>query len=401
MENVSHSVSFKKGKKQGTGLNRGTASTTATTGDEEARGSGIPTTLFFPPSSGRPKQRHEPARTTKTSQKLVMFPEAEIPSNAIGLPEPESLPLALHSDDSLRRVTAYLTAESYNLKSLLQLTRKLPGGERVRRFDEVLYCPVTISQAQEPPEIIPEAEEELESLVASERSVGQVFYFDYGVTVIWGLSEEQERQVLAQLKPFENGPLDEEDVEIEAFQFSHSAPEDAAPCLFNDIILLRKSGSSKMLKLSISHALAQSAKLTFFEEVVETTILKTKDIPYTLAATGRINLPRLTITRQIGELLITRINVNLVSNVLDTPEIFWSQQAWAPLYRTVRGYLEISQRVEVLNQRCMVISDMLDLLRDHSNSVHGESLEWIIIVLITIEIVLGLLELFISFKKSH
>ena len=388
----------KMGRKHSNIFSRQVATTAL--GTDEERG-GIPTTLPFPPSSGRPKQRHEPARTTKTSQKLVMFPEADIPSNAIGLPEPELLPMA-ETDDSLRRVTAYLTAESYNLKGLLQAYKKLPGGERVRRFDEVLYCPVTISQASEPPEVIPEGEEELATLVASERSVGQVFYFDYGVTVIWGLSEEQEKQVLVQLKPYEKTPLDEEDVEVEAFHFSHSAPEDAAPCLFNDIILLRKSGSSKMLKLSISHALAQSAKLTFFEEVVETTILKTKDIPYTLAATGRINLPRLAITRQIGELLITRINVNLVSNVLDTPEIFWSQQAWAPLYRTVRGYLEISQRVEVLNQRCMVISDMLDLLRDHTNSVHGESLEWIIIVLITIEIVLGLLELFISFKRgSH
>lgn len=40
-----------------------------------------------------------------------------------------------------------------------------------------------------------------------------------------------------------------------------------------------------------------------------------------------------------------RINVNLVSNVLDTPEIFWSEPALEPLYRAIRGYLEISQRL--------------------------------------------------------
>jgi uncharacterized Rmd1/YagE family protein len=68
-----------------------------------------------------------------------------------------------------------------------------------------------------------------------------------------------------------------------------------------------------------------------------------------------------------------RINVNLVSNILDTPEIFWSEPALEPLYSAIRGYLEISQRVELLNQRVQVISDLLDMLKDHLNSSHGTS----------------------------
>lgn len=66
-----------------------------------------------------------------------------------------------------------------------------------------------------------------------------------------------------------------------------------------------------------------------------------------------------------------RINVNLVSNILDTPEIFWSEPALEPLYSAIRGYLEISQRVELLNQRVEVISDLLEMLKDHLNSSHG------------------------------
>jgi uncharacterized Rmd1/YagE family protein len=79
-----------------------------------------------------------------------------------------------------------------------------------------------------------------------------------------------------------------------------------------------------------------------------------------------------------------RINVNLISNVLDTPEIFWSEPTLEPLYRAIRGYLEISQRVELLNQRVTVISDLLDMLKENLNSTHGEQLEWIVIILICI-----------------
>ncbi len=86
-----------------------------------------------------------------------------------------------------------------------------------------------------------------------------------------------------------------------------------------------------------------------------------------------------------------RINVNLVSNVLDTPEIFWSEPALEPLYMAIRGYLEISQRVELLNQRVSVISDLLDMLKEHLNSSHGEQLEWIVIILIAFEIVIGIM----------
>jgi uncharacterized Rmd1/YagE family protein len=109
-----------------------------------------------------------------------------------------------------------------------------------------------------------------------------------------------------------------------------------------------------------------------------------------------------------------RINVNLVSNILDTPEIFWSEPALEPLYSAIRGYLEISQRVELLNQRVQVISDLLDMLKDHLNSSHGkvyshlqhiyqsshsnqstysagEQLEWIVIWLIAMEILVAVI----------
>ena len=77
--------------------------------------------------------------------------------------------------------------------------------------------------------------------------------------------------------------------------------------------------------------------------------------------------------------------------MIDTPEIFWSEPALEPLYVAIRGYLEISQRVDLLNKRVGVISDLLDMLKEHLNSSHGEQLEWIVIILIAFEIVIGII----------
>jgi uncharacterized Rmd1/YagE family protein len=103
-----------------------------------------------------------------------------------------------------------------------------------------------------------------------------------------------------------------------------------------------------MLKITISHAIAQSVKLTLFEGLIEETIDSTKHIPLKMAHDGKIHMSRKAINKKIGQLFIMRINVNLVSNVLDTPEIFWSEPALEPFYKAIRGYLEISQRYRKL-----------------------------------------------------
>ena len=216
---------------------------------------------------------------------------------------------------------------------------------------------------------------------------GDLVFFDYGVVVMWGLTEEEEQRVLSLLQKYETKKLSPKDVETEELHFHYNI--NSQPRIYNDVITLR--GSSDMVKLTISHAIAQSVKLALFEELIEETIQGTRQIPTVLAETGKIQMPRKAINQKIGQLFIMRINVNLVSNVLDTPEIFWSEPALEPIYTAIRGYLEINQRVEVLNQRTSVLSDLLDMLKDHQNSRHGEQLEWIVIILIAFEIVIGII----------
>lgn len=47
-----------------------------------------------------------------------------------------------------------------------------------------------------------------------------------------------------------------------------------------------------MIKLTISHAIAQSVKMTLFEGLIEETIDVTKHIPQTMAETGKVQMSR-------------------------------------------------------------------------------------------------------------
>ena len=45
------------------------------------------------------------------------------------------------------------------------------------------------------------------------------------------------------------------------------------------------------------------------------------------------------------------MNINLVGSVLDSPELFWTYPDLEPLYLAFRQYLEIRQRIDLLNAR--------------------------------------------------
>ncbi|PWN37102.1 DUF155-domain-containing protein [Meira miltonrushii] len=214
--------------------------------------------------------------------------------------------------------------------------------------------------------------------------VPEVFFMEYGTVVIWGMTINEEKRLLRELRKFEVEKLAHEDIESEDLNW-YLADYSR---IYNDVITLRK-GSSYMTKLSLSHALAQSTKISFFEGVIDNTIDTTKDIPQSIAESGKIGLPPVDIMKQIGHLFILRMNIHLVGSIVDSPEIFWAQPDLEPLYSAARSYLEIPQRIELLNARVEVLQDMLQLLKDQVTSSHSEWLEIIVIILILLEIILG------------
>ncbi|KAI9723347.1 MAG: hypothetical protein M1812_001231 [Candelaria pacifica] len=202
----------------------------------------------------------------------------------------------------------------------------------------------------------------------------EVFLFNYGTIVIWGMSLQQEKRFLKEIAKFENEKLAQDDVQTENFNFYYTREYQAR--IYNDFISLREK-KNYMTKLAISHALAQSVKTSLFEDLVDNTIDTTKDIPEQIALTGKINLTRREINMQIGELFILRINIHLQGSVLDSPELMWAEPQLEPVYQAVRSYLEMNQRVGLLTERLNVLADLLAVLKDQLAHTHGEYLEWI------------------------
>jgi uncharacterized Rmd1/YagE family protein len=340
-----------------------------------------------------------------------------------GTAKRDALRLTKKKAKSLPRVTAYATATSYRLPELMKFfnARKTSYHTNPRMIDEAIYTPYVY----DPPS--PNQEDSRRSRSKRQSQTGdllgvpelhaadseternangstkkkskfdatptevEIFMFNYGTVVIWGMTEAQEKRFLSSIKRFEIEKLAPDDVEREDLNFYYANYSR----IYNDVITLRR-GSSYMTKLSLSHALSQSVKISLFEELISSTIEETKDIPEIISETGKIGMPHKEIMRKIGELFLLRTNINSVGSVLDSPEVFWSFPDLQPLYDACRSYLEIQQRINLLNTRVEVLQDMLQLLKETVSSRHSERLEQIVIALIAIEILLGIVTILVD-----
>ncbi|ODV79039.1 DUF155-domain-containing protein [Suhomyces tanzawaensis NRRL Y-17324] len=313
--------------------------------------------------------------------------------------------------DLLPRVTAYCTCGSYKMKDLLRWLkdRKRIHNTSPKLFDECLYTPFmykdwrsdnsnTSSNNNKNVSIVDEDDHKFMRLAdeGGEIDIGKkndLFIFEYGVIIMWGYTRKEEAAFLEDLAKFESEKLSSEDIQIE--EFNYYITKSYQPRIYNDFITLRDD-NNYMLKLSISHALAQSVKISLFEELVDNTIEDTQDIPQQIAQTGKVQMTRDEIMKSIGELFILRININLHGSVLDSPELMWAEPHLEPIYQATRGYLEINQRVELLNQRLEVISDLLQMLKEQLGHSHEENLEFIVVVLVGVEVLVSVINIIID-----
>ncbi|XWW92579.1 hypothetical protein V2A60_000504 [Cordyceps javanica] len=242
------------------------------------------------------------------------------------------------------------------------------------------------------------------------KNFAEMFVYSYGVVVFWNFTEYQEKDILADLTfaDAEDGislltrPLEQHDFETEEFHFEYSA-DVKRPRIFNDMITLMPR-SDHMIKLTISHAIAQSTKLCLFEERLGETMLDAQDVPKTLALTGELNMTRTEIVKILGRLFKSRVDINLSSNILDVPNFFWdSEPTLHPLYAAIREYLEIDPRIKVLNERCRVFLDLAEILSDSVNDAKMSAITWIVIILILVSILVTVTEVglrFIMLERS-
>lgn len=245
------------------------------------------------------------------------------------------------------------------------------------------------------------------------QTAGDVFIFPSGTVVGWGIPDHVLPDlILKALLPAAQSPhptqLEEEDLDYleDPNEKSSSikgdtivlgtksqAPDDLPPSpSTSNTSTQSRTLDTVLAKIAFSSGLARSTKLAVLESSLNTYMHSTRSIPAMLSR-GSTPFTRSFILQKTGQLLSIRAQLNLYSELTDSlPDIFWDSRHELGLesyFGQVGRALDINARIKTLNERMDYASEIASVLREQLSGQHGTRLEWIIIVLITVEVVFG------------
>jgi uncharacterized Rmd1/YagE family protein len=150
--------------------------------------------------------------------------------------------------------------------------------------------------------------------------------------------------------------------------------------------------------LCISHALAQSAKIDFLEVKVATLTQACRPLPTELKEQGKVTIQERSLLQLRGEVLSYRLMLKSGSDLLDEPELFWQNPFLKPFFEVTRNAFQITERAQALDSKLDANNEILSMVGDQFNQMHGARLEWIVIWLVLVEVIIGVLELVVDLK---
>lgn len=263
------------------------------------------------------------------------------------------------------RCSSFCTASLYQIKELKKYL--VNEGYKPKSYDNVVHF-----QFQ------------------GKEGLGNLFIFPYGCIVAWGLDDQEEKQIVGLVKDFEEESLNEIIEDFATFSISDET------CINEEYDEILLESEDVLIKLSLSYGMAQSVKLSAFEDSILKTIKSTRHIPQELVAKGRISLSRKRLSQQLGALFAERSSINLHTDILGTPEFFWRRPRYEPYYLMSSAYMDITTRLDILNRRLDVIHELYEVLSNELNHIHSSRLELTIIWLIVIEVLLVIIHDFLK-----
>lgn len=156
--------------------------------------------------------------------------------------------------------------------------------------------------------------------------------------------------------------------------------------------VLQRSENDLRARLTLSRGLARSTKLAVYEEMLDSHMDEVEHIPAILAQGSEGPLRKKDIVRITGNLLKIRQYLYLNDeNLIDMPEMFWSSPELEVWFKQMTTALDVELRMRNLRTKLDYSLELQDTLLDLNSTKVSHRLEWIIIVLIAIEIGLALM----------
>ncbi len=206
-----------------------------------------------------------------------------------------------------------------------------------------------------------------------------IYLFQYGMVSFFNATSEEIHHILDKLKPFCNAYLAEklsEEVNVSI--------EDVVKVEFDKIVL--SEINAEMIRLVMLNA-SQSVALTRYSEITEALLFETNEHTKYLERKGKLDISGTKLKRFIGKALNIKNKISENLYIFDAPDITWDDELLNKLNSDLKQTFDLKDRYHHIHDRIDIIKENLELFKDIMDHKESSKLEWIIIILILVEVV--------------
>ncbi|MFQ4140163.1 RMD1 family protein [Nodosilinea sp. PGN35] len=218
---------------------------------------------------------------------------------------------------------------------------------------------------------------------------GQGVLFSYGAVVLFGLSEAAEQAFIASLRPYIDHPIDHPETEAATIRLT---PDSSGKV--QDGLIFLSSLDGLRLHL-VADVMAKSVVLAYYEIGAAAVFDRIEPYAVELQHQHRPRVQGDQLLQQIGQTLMIQHKIVGRVEIVDKPELLWEYPELDPLYHRLEDEYEIRDRHSALERKLDLVSRTAETVIDLQRHQTGLRLEWYVVLLIVIEVLLSLYDLFV------
>ena len=215
-----------------------------------------------------------------------------------------------------------------------------------------------------------------------EEKNSYVYIFDYGVVVFCNYDPVEQSEFLRFVKNYTETSLETDLNE----QYNVEIDDKIQKILVkNDYVIIQNADPQTMRIIMLNTG--QSVALEYYETLTDELLNSTKKYIQELEQKGKLSISKTALLKFIGRVL--NVKNSIVDNlyILDDPNMTWENEELNLLNRNLKANFDTNTRFKDLDYRLQIVENNLKLFTDVLNHRESSYLEWIVIILISIEII--------------
>ncbi len=207
-----------------------------------------------------------------------------------------------------------------------------------------------------------------------------LYVFQFGVVCFFNMEERARLKQLQRIKEYAKGRVGtslSEDIVLHV-------KKDVSKVSYNEVIL--PEFNEEMIRLVMLHT-SQSVALDKYSGITEALLEEAGEYTLNLESRGTLKISKVKLKKLIGKNLTLKNAISENLYIFDTPDLVWENDSMKVLDIKLKNTFDLKNRYRNIHDRIDIIKENLQLFKDIWDHKESSTLEWIIIVLIFVEIV--------------